>query len=1730
MGWSLFLAGFADLLSLLIIVSLVRPMWRRRRESPVVVFLCFLISLAVVNLNGLAGRVVDSLALTLGTQRVLLWQEAIYNLWPLGDTAAFLITIFWLHFFLVYPEPHPWLHRRRWLPVLFYVPAGLFSLFGLSKLFLRKSFWAEQPALLYALNRGMLLLAGLALVVGFVFFLRSYLRVQQGQARLMLRSLLLGFLLVEVLVLLGYVVPELLQIEPLMQMYPLLQSGTLLLLIGTFGFAVVRYQLFKVHVVLRQGLAYASATLILLLLYVLLALGLVHLLGQPVSPDNPLLLVAFVLLVTVLLNPLRTWLQDGVDRLFYPQRYDYRRLVRQFGQDMSRLQELSVLMRLILDRAISSWGLRTAALILQEENGDPYLVRVVRGLPDGCRDFSFDPGGEVARVLAGHRPALEIQHEGEWLAHLPAREQEALASLEGLLLVPMLVKGKLIGWLHLGEKRSERPYTPDDIELFCTLADQAAVALENALLYERGRREVTSLEVLNRISLAASTLELDDLLEQIYREIIRLVDAPNFYIALYDEQEEVFSFIFYVREGVRRWPDEGSRWPLSSGLTSDIVRTKSPIVTPDYVVECERRGIQPRERSRGQPGLVWLGVPMMEGAQVIGVLCLSSSRPGTVYRPEHVRLLSTIAGQAAVVIGRAQLRKRERQRVVELETLNEIAQAIGSSLFLEELLQVICQAVQRILDAPNFYIALYNQERAEFAFAIFVEQDQRRRPPLESWPLGDGLTSEVVRLRRPVITDDYMSECERRGIQPGGRPGKAWLGVPIIVGETIIGVMVASSFNPLTTYSDEDVRLFSTIAAQAAGAIQNARLYQESRRRLEELASFFQVGTTIVSTLDLHEVMQIMCREAVSLLKATSAYYCDWDDEQMRSVVVAEYYSEEASPEERVSDLGVVYTEEHVMAGVLRGGQPQVMRLSDPDIAADMREHMEKYGGQSTLLLPLIARGSIFGYIEVWESRYERIFTDDEILLGQNLASQAAIALENARLYERTDAALARRVEELTVIEEIARELNMPLDFRQAIQVVLDRAMSYTGAMAGAVAMLTPNGQGLLLLSARGYPEEVSQFYSTHPWSVQKGITGRAIRGNCPVLVDDVRKDPDYAEIVSTTRSQLSVPIDFAGRPIGGISLESGLLAAFDQEELRFLQRLADHAAIAIHNARQYEAQVRQTRLLEQKTEQLTSLLQVGNAMRAQLDLPEVLQTVAEAVCRSLEFNMALLSLVDVGAPRYLKRVAGAGLSSEEYALLRDSTVPRDQYVQMMRPEFLLGRAYFLDHRYVDFTALWESEAPVHQSNLGERPEGEWNPNDVFFIPLVGSDGDLLGILSVDDPVDRRLPTLEVAEALELFANQAAVAIENARLFQQVIQARDRLQSILDSTQEGILMLNEEGIIQLANPPIERWIGLPRQEIIGQTLAGLVRRSPRGNVEVCGALSRAFRGKLTAPARETQAILHGTIEVSQDVSGAFEWMGLPVLDSRGEWIGRIVVIRDVTEAREAERMREDLTSMLVHDLRGPLTAFLGALETLLHKSPGPLTDVQHTLIDIAIDGGKQMLGMINTLLDIRRLEAGKMPLEFAPVRLQELVQVVVNQMEILAEESRLSLQVEIPDDLPKVWADTEKITRVLENLLHNAIKYSYPGGFVEVRGAEKEGMVWCAVVDHGVGIPKVELERIFDKFSQLHRPSAPRGSGLGLAFCRLAVEAQHGRIWVESEEGKGSSFYFALPIWEQVEA
>jgi signal transduction histidine kinase len=389
-----------------------------------------------------------------------------------------------------------------------------------------------------------------------------------------------------------------------------------------------------------------------------------------------------------------------------------------------------------------------------------------------------------------------------------------------------------------------------------------------------------------------------------------------------------------------------------------------------------------------------------------------------------------------------------------------------------------------------------------------------------------------------------------------------------------------------------------------------------------------------------------------------------------------------------------------------------------------------------------------------------------------------------------------------------------------------------------------------------------------------------------------------------------------------------------------------------------------------------------------------------------------------------------------------------------------------------------------------------------------------------------RQPRIFTAEnqALQVtIGQQIATAVSNVRLFQTVADERSLLHAVIASSRDGIMLVGPERQVQLINAPALAMARLPgtpeewRNRPMAALLVKLRRQAP--------ALVRAALAEIRRVENRHAGPGEGEAEVDVRV---LRWLSLPVF-AGSELLGRLVVLRDVTEERSLEQMREDLTHAMVHDLRSPLTGILGSVEYLERSLAAHLTPQQRQVVDIARSNTQRMLKLVSAILDISRLESGRLPLERSPIALADLVgEAITAHLPLVAQKGQ-TLQHDVPATLPLAWADAGLYERVMQNLLGNATKFTPAGGSICVRSwldAEKPRLV-VSVSDSGPGIPAELFEQVFEKFATGGREES--GSGLGLTFCKMVVEAHGQRIWVENAPDGGAIFTFTLPLLPQAQ-
>lgn len=594
-------------------------------------------------------------------------------------------------------------------------------------------------------------------------------------------------------------------------------------------------------------------------------------------------------------------------------------------------------------------------------------------------------------------------------------------------------------------------------------------------------------------------------------------------------------------------------------------------------------------------------------------------------------------------------------------------------------------------------------------------------------------------------------------------------------------------------------------------------------------------------------------------------------------------------------------------------------------------------------------------------------------------------------------------------------------------------------------------------------------------------------------------------------RSLLIIPLVAQDQVIGALAFATiDQVRQFDEKEVYVARLMASQLAAAITSFRMIEEAAR-------REAELATLNDIAAAVTSSLDPREIYHLVMEKINQFFHVDAGSLLMLD----------------EETGELVFVITLEEGQ-------EKLVGLRVPPGLGIVGDVARTQQYAIVHDPEQDTRfyrqvSEGiGYNVQSILCVPIVVK-GRTIGVIEL---LNKRTGHFTEEEAIRLtrMAATIGIALENAHLFQQVSTVRDRFEAIVNSTSDGILMADMRGIIVTGNPAAARIFHCSREALIGCRLAELIEE----------LMSKAL--VVEEPPWLNEGAPHRVIEMELS-EGAVRYLRhtiLPVRDTAGMQIGSLALFEDIAKERELARLRDDYTGMLIHDLRVPLTAIMNGIMMVQRGLGGSISPQQQELLSIAYQGSETMLAMVNTLLDISKMEQGRMTLNYEQLSPYDLVEDAVERLQVAAQQRQITLARDLPVGLPQIEVDRDKIVRVLQNLIDNAVKFSPDRGGVTIgarclslptgaTGGKHPALSftipalpageWLVywVRDEGPGIPPQYHARIFEKFGQVQQEKS-RGTGLGLTFCKLAVEAHYGQIWLQSREGLGSTFAFALPV------
>ena len=751
------------------------------------------------------------------------------------------------------------------------------------------------------------------------------------------------------------------------------------------------------------------------------------------------------------------------------------------------------------------------------------------------------------------------------------------------------------------------------------------------------------------------------------------------------------------------------------------------------------------------------------------------------------------------------------------------------------------------------------------------------------------------------------------------------------------------------------------------------------------------------------------------------------------------------------------------------------------------REDLSHLGTQ--LFVPLQVKNKLVGILAVGAKLSDEAHSSDDEMTLSTLANQTAVAVENARLFATTKA----RVAELSVLQEIGVRLVSARHLSTVLQVVVECGARLLSADETHVALYDP------LRERFGETRSLAADSAgcALAWDSAAAIPLRlATRDGQPVVVADLRLHtaiPPPLARQGAARAVAAYPLRRGETVIGILAVVYYEPHAFTEEELRLLRMLSDQATLAVDNAQLLES--------EQAKRQLADTLrEVSRVVGSTLQLDAVLDLVLEQLQNVVNYDgAAILLLADgrlsVSAARgspMATRVIGHSFQFSEHAVFAELLRNRESIV--------IGDIH-QDHRWD--SVPWDAV-----------PDG-LNVRAFIGVPLVARD-ETRGILATGKSTPGYYSQDDLQNVVA-FANQAALAIDNARLYQETIAEKRKTDTILSETFSGIMVTDVDLRIVTFNSGAEAITGLAAEQVIGRRLPDIF------GVEIAAPdspLGRVMAGSERVPPQET--IIHVPSGVRDILQGT-----VALHDVRGHLFGYLLSLADITRLKEVDRLKTDIVANVSHELRTPLASIKAYAELLLDNVEGDDHQLRHQFLTIIDQQTDRLSQLIGDLLDLSRLEAGRFEVRKTVIDLGELLSNVLSLLDVQRRNREVSIRVKVPDDLPDLVADADMVTIILRNLLTNAIKFSHPGGEVLVALHNSREHLEIEVADHGIGIPADAIPHLFQKFYRVQSASETgiEGTGLGLVLAKQAVEAHGGTIEVESQAGAGTTFTVRLP-WQ----
>jgi len=776
----------------------------------------------------------------------------------------------------------------------------------------------------------------------------------------------------------------------------------------TIGYTILRYRLVRTDIWLRQGLVYSVLSILAIGGYASLVAGFGLIFKDAMPANNPYLVGGLIFILAIALDPFRKRVLSVIDNTFFRGQRVYDQRLRDFSHQMTGALDIQTIGTVLRHQIMDTLAPEYIHIYTFDLINDQYIsLPDIDGRPSS--DVRFSSHSALAEYFVRER--LPLYLDG---ASMPASlkvEESRLNLLGAKLFVGLAGKDGPTGWLSLGQRLSRRPYTPQDLNFLENLADQASVAIGRVQTVANLERRIQEMNALTRVSQGVNiTPTFDDVMELIFAQTGQIIPASEFHVTLYSKAGDYYYYAFCVENRERLNDRENSPLPLNLGLGQEVILKGRPILTQDYLRECQARNVTPSL----QNVFAWMGVPLNAGADTIGSLGIGSRDASVTYSRAQLDLLQAVADQTAGAIVKARLLEETQQRAYQLSTLNELTRQLTSTLELEPLLQTILENAVSILNSEAGSLFLVDEQTDDLVFKVTVGPASSELIG-QHVPAGSGIVGRAAQLREPVVENQVQtSEVHFAAAEKQiGFTSKSLLAVPLLYKDSVVGVIEVINRRDGLPFVEDDKTLLSAFAGQAAVGIENARLFtltdQELAARVEELSVMQRIGRELNASLEIDRALRITLEWAMRQSKAEAGLIGMMEDEKLRVMSEQGY----GDLDERLTD-GLLPLDMPTVKSALQTAHPQQVSLQS-DAGGSFLP-----GAHTQIVIPIRRESDVIGLLFL-ESVSD---TQQDVAFLNRLSDQAAIAIANAQLYGEVQQANEAKSE---FVSFVAHELKNPM-------------------------------------------------------------------------------------------------------------------------------------------------------------------------------------------------------------------------------------------------------------------------------------------------------------------------------------------------------------------------------------------------------------------------------------------------------------------------------------------------------------------------------------------------------------------------------------------------------------------------------------------------------------------------------------------------------------------------------